>query len=283
MLQVETDFRAPAGGGRGGVVSGGAGTLAGDGEPVADGVSDRVRVGPVRRPPRAAAVSDLWSLRIGDDPAVLYVAERTREGGAVYARWNDPGKAGRERRRARALGLRVRSPDGELDPVLCDEAETRAQALYRTLFPPAPGTPPPGGWLRLGPGLARALATEGAFARNPANMRRTRTYADRLVAAFGPDAAWDALTPRVLRAGWQRMARDAAARTGRVPGVAAARNAFGALFTAARWLRGEGLIPPGAAVPPEGWRAHLASDWRALTGDATTRGAIAPNATRETP
>jgi hypothetical protein len=154
----------------------------------------------------------------------------------------------------------VRTAAGALDPALVDEAEERARALYARVFPgtaadPALAVQPAGGWVALAAGLERALASEAGFGRSAAESRAARRSAEELVRAFGPEAAWSRLTPAALAAGWRTLARrDPATRRG---GPGAADAALGVLFTAARWLEAEGLIPPGAALPPPRWRARF--------------------------
>jgi len=77
----------------------------------------------------------VWKYSYGTKPRVVFAMERPDCGGQVFVRFNNPDKAGAEKRGRKNLGIVVRvAKTGRLDPRLVRTAELAVQQFHARLL-----------------------------------------------------------------------------------------------------------------------------------------------------
>jgi integrase len=225
-----------------------------------------------------------WRTTVPVGSQKVYVFEREDRGNALFVKFSDPNKSGRDRRVKTRLpgGLTVRDDKGRLHPKLVraviHAVASFAAPLLRDESPrPASAAPRP---LSLHEGFDLALGLEsGKFADKTLRWQEVKRARAKIERILGGGTPWVSITSVDTRRLWRTLAM-AYTRAGKDETCAGARQTevtVDVLYSIAAWLREDNHIPLDAALPSKHWRAKLKKEWTDITGET-----VRPNRPRHT-
>jgi hypothetical protein len=192
-----------------------------------------------------------WAETVRLGSVSIYAFERLDRGSAIFIKYSDPGRTGRDRRvKVRLPGSpTVRDSKGRISPRLVRQVISAIEEYAKPLFAGERLLKAnPKGDLTLSEGFELVLDLEsGKYASETRNYAEVKKASVRLVRYFGRATTWTSISPSDIRRFWRLMATQSAAHSDgiRSGGVRQTESTLSVLYASAAWLREEGHLPQG--------------------------------------